>query len=43
MATLWGSNLDQSVLVVTALAVEYTRKTLKQVLQQSFSPKMAKR
>lgn len=32
MVTLWDSSLGQSVLVVTALAVEYTQKILKQVL-----------
>lgn len=43
MVTLWVSSLGQSVLVATALAVEYTQKILKQVLQLSFSPKMATR
>lgn len=32
MVTLWDSSLGQSVLAVTALAVEYTQKILKQVL-----------
>lgn len=43
METLWDSNLGQSVLGVTALAVEYTLKTLKLDSPLSFLPKTAKR